>query len=1213
MSRKGQHNYKGINAQSWAAMSLFLQYLRDPNFSHIELEATGFEDFNLVFKDGRKIICESKAWEKAFGYPHLKGVLQTILSKNAVGEHDEILIICASIDQDMNNAVEQMEYWGEVLTPKFKKKRFSDHHIAVLGQVRFWHVREKHNHLVVYSLFSELLDFWLPEDELEAQADHLLRKKIYEGSAHGAVYTKEDILSEIREIRARASTYSGYFDDARVAVEVQLQSIIDAIDDNRSPVWAEVPLKALSSKPSLMFFALEKLAQRKIQNLREWHTIWQLSKVYRFSFRLFKIFQENAHTDENRRYILDFLKDHIADVRRFYQRDFFDVEIVEIIKNIVETDQRFAAEGFEVIKKLIEGRSNELFYLKSVSDDSWDKEEICKLLKYIYEHAEASLKEALVRFVLATFNVIEGAGEFYHPTPRDIFWILRDWLGKDVEQRLTQFVRILAEQHTKFYRRYRKNIQFDGWEYIGGITSSWGNKYVVSDKHFVSDVLQPVLVEYYRSSRDKEKAWKFIKRMCIATTGDVSTQKPDFLNRAVIPMILERYAQDETRMSGEAFEMLRECILARKGIPHKSELIYQAIRGDSRFSDEKKWRLVALTVRRYGVPGSVFVEDIVAALAQNNHAEAKRLIKQWLDDDRYYQRFSIKIRILETARGFLELDFPYAVELLTKFVLSDFFVNKQDPFYTDDAAALLYEMLKKDFDAGRKIWEVTLQRKHLSKNQQILIASSLFNSRSNDESDDLKLLTRVYRDFIDPLLSSFNNDIKRITERFPFSQFREALVRFAGRLAYHQEIGKALRIVGVFVNDPDPYLPGQDPEDSEDQHNEHKSILEGKEPRIITSVRGRCCWVLMQCSVLEGRAHIPTIIDLVEQLSQDQNWYVKHMACFALDQLAQKRLAVLPHDRHTLFFNDDQATALRVAKRVEDMAFALLGDIAKASTNVQKALAKSILHVFDPIRTLNEQDAWKLLNALSTFPQEAIAEAAFLFVYYAEFRKNAYEKWEFALPGLYDDLGPDKFSDEKFKKLLLKVIDGLEPDKRFSFGAQFEKIMRDAAPSTDDGKQSFALAYTYLKYLLKDFGRGIFQIIYIAVREGITHGYDFDKLYELFLTCLQQERDFYRINVGHDNIAEMYWWPSLYNGEILELIYEKGGQKKFLNAIEIILEFSKELEIHIDNVIPLLDNFSTSDKRIKGIVKQLFDRNPGKYYDLYHKWLGRTRQASRKS
>ncbi|MFC1564460.1 hypothetical protein ACFL6G_05955, partial [candidate division KSB1 bacterium] len=89
MSKKGQNNIGGITAQCWAALALFLQYLKDPNFSHIHLESSKGEDYDLVFKDGRKIICESKNWYRNFTYNNLRNVLQKIVTKKSIKTDDE--------------------------------------------------------------------------------------------------------------------------------------------------------------------------------------------------------------------------------------------------------------------------------------------------------------------------------------------------------------------------------------------------------------------------------------------------------------------------------------------------------------------------------------------------------------------------------------------------------------------------------------------------------------------------------------------------------------------------------------------------------------------------------------------------------------------------------------------------------------------------------------------------------------------------------------------------------------------------------------------------------------------------------------------------------------------------------------------------------------------------------------------------------------------
>ena len=101
MGKKGQSNLKGIIYQSGAAISLFLQYLKKTNFSYIHLEAPEFQDFNLVFNDGKKIICEAKNWKRKFNYSNLRKILNDILNRKNLGENDEILFICNEINEDL--------------------------------------------------------------------------------------------------------------------------------------------------------------------------------------------------------------------------------------------------------------------------------------------------------------------------------------------------------------------------------------------------------------------------------------------------------------------------------------------------------------------------------------------------------------------------------------------------------------------------------------------------------------------------------------------------------------------------------------------------------------------------------------------------------------------------------------------------------------------------------------------------------------------------------------------------------------------------------------------------------------------------------------------------------------------------------------------------------------------------------------------------------
>jgi hypothetical protein len=1219
MNTSGQNNYKGVNAQAWAAMSLFLQFLKDNNFLYIQLEAPGFQDFNLVFKDRRKIICESKARSRKISYADLKKIISSILSKKTINDRDEILIICTKLDSKLADDVEHMKYWSNFVSPKFKKKKFTDQEIIALEKVRFWVINTQANHLVVYSLFSELIDFWLPEDDLEAKTDSILVRDIYEGSSNGEIFTREDVLKKIKNIRELAVKYSGYFDDAKVQLEIQFKNILDALENSRSPVWSGGQLAAISAKPSLISFLLDRLLQKKIKKLSDWNDILQLYKIYRFSFNLSQIFEKNISTEENKKFILEFLHFRAKSLRRFYQSDFFDIDVVKIVKKIIEdkNGKKYLDKSFNLIKDLITPEDKGLFYLKDSGYDhgKWEKEEICKLLHKIYSIGGSDIEKKTFNLITNVFNIIEDDGQFNHYSPKEVFDILIDWINKGANKKdfLNRFERLIKEvvnQYDKFYKTYSKNKGFDGWEHSGGGISFSGSHHVY-DRHFVN-VFTNAIDKYY--AKNEKDCWNFIKERCLSKTDKktknkiiikpVSKQRPDFLNRSVYHIVLKRYASADKKTSREVFEILKELILSERGIPHKSDLIYQAVVG-SGLIDDKKWRLVELTTKKCGVPVNPFVEQIVTNLAKNGHTKAKAELKKWFASPDYYKHRLLEIDSVSSIRAFLDVDIDFSVELFKSFLKSEYVKSeKGDTFGAYDVAGLLHDILNKDYAKGLKILRDLEGEKKLNKSQQIIFAYSLFNNRGNDQATDLTFLNKIYKDVLDPYLKSVGNDIKKIYQRFSDDGCRSAFVQFAVRLAAYKQIDMAIRIIKVFIDDPDPYLSGKDPNDKEDKYNEHKRIEHGEEPSTITSVRGWCGWALMKCPILEGRNQLNEIIKLVKKLSEDKNYYVVHMTCFALGQLARNRLTVLPSDRNTLFFNDDKEKALKMSKKVERVAFDLLDRLASWPVNVQKAMTKSILHAFDPIRSLNEADSWKLVTNLRKLPIEAIDEAASLFIYLAEFRRHAYRKWRFSLPGLYDDLGPGKFNGKRFKKATKEIIRDMQkqdPDSCFKFAASVEHLMREIAVKENKVDEYEKIALEYFNFMTDKYAHNIYNLIYRTIEKKLQEKdtKHLDDWYELLLKCFRNEAIFYEEIKKTGKLSEVRWYPTLYHSRILELVNEKMGKDKFMEVAKIFFSFPNEIDLHeTDAIVSAVNELSKSDKDAKKIIKNLFNRNPSKYWKL---------------
>lgn len=1218
MSKQGQYNYKGINAQAWAAMSLFLQYLRNTDFSYIQLEAPKFEDFNLVFNDGHKIICESKNWGEEFNFSHLKEILKNILRKTTIGEKDEILIICTGLNVDLESKVEHMKYWSQITETEFKKKKFSDQQITILDKVKFWKVKVEDNHLIVYSLFSELLDFWLPEDELECKANSILVDKIYKGSEKGDIYKREDIISKIGSIRKNAIKYSGHFDNERVKIEKQLKVLTKAINNNKATEWASYPLSAISAKPALMFFILDRLSSRKINRLKNWDKLWSLCyKTNRFSFSLFKIFENNLHTKENKEYILKFFGKNIGKIRSFYQYDFLDVDVVKIIKKILKSNENneFTEGIFKIINKLIKERRDDIFYLEVQQDDSWERGEVSKFLKDIYEKARPELKGKIYKLIINSFNLIEDDGEFSHYTPREIFEILGNWLESDFEKRLPMLTKVLSDQYNQFYKKFGKKLEFNGWEYMGGASAFWEHDYKVSDRHFIFFTLEPSLKRYYKESKNKVNAWNFIKNYCISLTENVGKYQPDFLNRAIIPIVLCRYTSNNKKVSEEAFGILKEFILSKKGIPHKSELIYQKIRSD--FPDNKKWQLVKTSIDndKHRLPVSPFVQQITLELAEKGTNEAKDIIKDWLKTPEYYERDRIFKRYISVIiSGFLNFSFNEGLEIFKDFIRQKHFIKEFDSYDVSEIASLLNKIINKNLEAGIEILNELAQKQKLRKNEKILLFRSL-TGKGDSTQENKEIIINIYNRFLDPFLNNLDDDIKKIEAKINLSQSREEIVDFASVLAKYKYIPEAIRIVKVFINDSNPCTPEKiDLDNPEGGYDEHKRIEQGENTPVITTVRGKCAWVLMECTILEGRDYIEEIIRLTEKLTLDKNYHVMLMSCYTLSQLARNRLTVMPDSKGVLFFHNNIEKALTMAKKVERIAFNLLGNFLQLKPKPRGVLMSSLMRVFDHIRVLNQNDAMKLLKGISECGDEIVCEAAPLFIYFAESRQKDFKKWEWQLPGLYDDL--EYFDNKPFRYILKNILKKGISEINYKFAWQFNELVRMSVKNKVNKKsvfkynKAFKISIKYLNVLSNSYDHQTFKNIYHFIKENMDE--KFLECYKLWRKCLDIERPVIERLIKEGKISGVYWWPFYYNDEILIIVKNKGGNEKFLDSSEFLLDYPREVDIgNISNVIEILQNLpSEYNKKIEKIFDKLINRNPV-YYNSKEAWKKKVKNMTK--
>jgi hypothetical protein len=497
--------------------------------------------------------------------------------------------------------------------------------------------------------------------------------------------------------------------------------------------------------------------------------------------------------------------------------------------------------------------------------------------------------------------------------------------------------------------------------------------------------------------------------------------------------------------------------------------------------------------------------------------------------------------------------------------------------------------------------------KDWGRNQRALFCFGLFD-HFHKETFTKETLLKVYQEVVDPFLTDLGNDADKISKLIPEAGFRAAIVQFAENLAEHPTslIKEAVRIISVFVNDPDPYLPGEDPDAENEQHNQHKRILETASDTLsITTVRGWCSWVLMKCAVLEGRSEIDKIISLVSKLIQDKNYFALHMAGFALSQLGHVSLTYTDESKAELFLDPDPKKALRKAKDIEKTAFEYAERVIRLpEENARKVLGKSVLKVFDNIRALNQKDAVRLLKLIGKLPLEIQEDAAPFFMFYAFFRKASYKGFQFRFPGLYGDIDSTSYDESVFEEMLeknIKKIQSENPDGCFKIVANIEHTLKRSG----EDKVMESRFFKILSVIADEYGHHTFGLLHTTIIEMFEDSsLGFKKWFGLLRKTFQSELEFYRkkgLLVARDKMppdaGQYYWYPSLWMDKIFHKILTFGGDKEFMEIMEIVTRFPLGFELHIegDPINKLIEMSKSGNVKAKAILKKLYDFDPGKW------------------
>lgn len=1212
MIKGGRSTQSGIYAQNWAAMSLFLQFVQQKDFLYIGFEGEELEDFHLMFSGERKMICESK--NQILNYSDIKGILEKIVKHGQVNKNDQIVIICKSVNSSARSDIENYKYFKDRIDTNLfsKPHNFSLQHLKLLPQLRFWEVPQDMNELIVKTMLTRLLGIWVPEKRLDEIKDHLVLREVFHGSIEGRTLTKSDFLKKLEDKKLQILEDAGY-ERERQTAEKDVKEILKLVEKQKDMKIITHKVSDLSRNPSEFYYLISKMSDKTNLDLAHWDKIWKAAVNSFLSLHIFKIFTNNIVDENNQRYALDFIKHILGGSYDFFREEFIKKDIADLCKLIYEKNSKFEREVFEIVKKLYEPSITDFFYREKPlgeKDNKWEREEISKLVKDLYLDTKNSrLKKQIIEYLRNTFNLVEDNGKYWHYTPPEIFEIFREDIlfVKDLDSKILWFKDLCVAHYSNFYSRFRLKIKFDGWELMGSGISQSGRQFSIGDNHFVYLILRPALKKLYE---DKDKGWDFIIKDAISRKPeDVSSNKPDFLNRASIPILFEEYKSG--KHSKEAFEILSDFVRMRKGIPWKADIIFQELRGD--YSDEQKWALVKVSLDEYNnLPVNVFVEQIVSQLASDAKDEkiqkaAVRTIDQWVKDPEYNRRQTIgSFNVMENISKLLDnpKTFDEGVSIYKNYITSDDFVNNDNDWETWDVGKILAKLITINPKIGIEILKNLSSLKTLSQNQQTLICSAI-----NDlAKDNRQVLAEVYKNFVLPLLKSLNYDISRIEKKITNKYSREQIVQFAEKLAESGLWNEALSIVEIFINDSDPILNNY-PDDEKGDFNEHEKVKAGEYSLAIRTVRGWCAWVLQKlviprdfARINETRRIIGQSLPLIKKLATDPNYYIRVQATVPLTALAKNRNTVLPENRKERFVSPE------VAKRIGDLAFLMLRDRVNHKL---PAVMKHLAMVFTYMRSLTQKEALEVLQAFlkdeypkktkqrgqESYLADILNEAAPLYVFFADFRSKAFKEW----PEDWGNLG--KFDDEPFKKLLKSLLQNDDLNIRRVFTWQIARLPNEVKDKPESDS-TFKLAADYLMLATDKYDHSVFENVYRFIEDYIDNDHYFELCFNLWKACIKTEAKFFKVNFSKDKLQEMYWWPFFYNGKILLRIADQKGNEKFLKWFKILADYPAGLYLanDLDDAVERLTTVKGNSEGVEELLDKLMERD-SKYYEFKQRWL----------
>jgi hypothetical protein len=227
---------------------------------------------------------------------------------------------------------------------------------------------------------------------------------------------------------------------------------------------------------------------------------------------------------------------------------------------------------------------------------------------------------------------------------------------------------------------------------------------------------------------------------------------------------------------------------------------------------------------------------------------------------------------------------------------------------------------------------------------------------------------------------------------------REQLVSLGEDSLKKGESEQLYWIVENLKDDPDPSVENA-ADDPEGKFNEHLLTKRGERDRLIRSVRGRLCWLLMQIVAHPRIEDYERIFEIVEKFATEENLYVRQQATVPLLEFARRRFAKV--DANTRFMSD------QFAERIKTLALRMIEE-----NITYPAVLERVAHVMVYVQDLDHDTALRTIKRLLTIDEsEATSDISWMMIYFAFYREKKFEQLDPFKPDDFKNLLKDKLTN----------------------------------------------------------------------------------------------------------------------------------------------------------------------------------------------------------